>query len=130
MTGIGAPPSLPRLTAKIASQALRWPLAIGSVTIGPAAIVDGDVLVENVAADVATECGIAVVQISSASPYGNAHVQFQSGFGFSTRLLSEWVRDKKVMSLEQAVRRLTFDPASIFGLTTAVWCDPAGPRTS
>jgi N-acyl-D-aspartate/D-glutamate deacylase len=47
---------------------------------------------------------------------GGAHVQFQSGFGFSTRLLSEWVREKKVMSLEQAVRRLTFDPASIFGL--------------
>ncbi len=47
---------------------------------------------------------------------GGAHVQFQSGFGFSTRLLAEWVRDKKVMSLEQAVRRLTFDSASIFGL--------------
>jgi N-acyl-D-amino-acid deacylase len=47
---------------------------------------------------------------------GGAHVQFQSGFGFSTRLLSEWVRDKKAMSLEQAVRRLTFDSASIFGL--------------
>jgi len=47
---------------------------------------------------------------------GGAHVQFQSGFGFSTRLLSEWVRDKKIMSLEQAVRRLTFESASIFGL--------------
>jgi N-acyl-D-amino-acid deacylase len=47
---------------------------------------------------------------------GGAHVQFQSGFGFSTRLLSEWVREKQVMSLEQAVRRLTFDSASIFGL--------------
>src|SRR6516225_6498873 len=47
---------------------------------------------------------------------GGAHVQFQSGFGFSTRLLSEWVREKGVMSLEQAVRRLTFDSASIFGL--------------
>jgi N-acyl-D-amino-acid deacylase len=47
---------------------------------------------------------------------GGAHVQFQAGFGFSTRLLSEWVRDRQVMSLEQAVRRLTFDPASIFGL--------------
>src|SRR6266704_2394072 len=47
---------------------------------------------------------------------GGAHVQFQSGFGFSTRLLSEWVRDKQVMSLEQAVRRLTFESASIFGL--------------
>jgi N-acyl-D-aspartate/D-glutamate deacylase len=47
---------------------------------------------------------------------GGAHVQFQSGFGFSTRLLAEWVREKKAMSLEQAVRRLTFDSASIFGL--------------
>src|SRR6516162_6278770 len=47
---------------------------------------------------------------------GGAHVQFQSGFGFSTRLLSEWVREKKIMSLEQAVRRLTFESASIFGL--------------
>ncbi len=47
---------------------------------------------------------------------GGAHVQFQSGFGFSTRLLSEWVRDKQIMSLETAVRRLTFESASIFGL--------------
>ncbi|HTW72763.1 MAG TPA: amidohydrolase family protein [Acetobacteraceae bacterium] len=47
---------------------------------------------------------------------GGAHVQFQSGFGFSTRLLGEWVREKKIMSLETAVRRLTFESASIFGL--------------
>ncbi len=47
---------------------------------------------------------------------GGAHVQFQSGFGFSTRLLSEWVRDKAIMSLETAVRRLTFESASTFGL--------------
>ena len=47
---------------------------------------------------------------------GGAHVQFQSGFGFSTRLLSEWVREKQAMTFEQAVRRLTFDSASIFGL--------------
>ena len=47
---------------------------------------------------------------------GGAHVQFQSGFGFSTRLLGEWVREKKIMSLETAVRRLTFKSASIFGL--------------
>jgi N-acyl-D-aspartate/D-glutamate deacylase len=47
---------------------------------------------------------------------GGAHVQFQSGFGFSTRLLSEWVREKQIMSLEQAVRRLTFESASTFGL--------------
>jgi len=47
---------------------------------------------------------------------GGAHVQFQAGFGYSTRLLSEWVREKKAMSLETAVRRLTFESASIFGL--------------
>jgi N-acyl-D-amino-acid deacylase len=47
---------------------------------------------------------------------GGAHVQFQSGYGFSTRLLAEWVREKRVMSLEQAVRRLTFESASVFGL--------------
>ena len=47
---------------------------------------------------------------------GGAHVQFQAGFGYSTRLLSEWVREKQAMSLETAVRRLTFESASIFGL--------------
>src|SRR5712691_4671405 len=47
---------------------------------------------------------------------GGAHVQFHGGYGFSTRLLGEWVREKQVMGLEQAVRRLTFDSASTFGL--------------
>jgi N-acyl-D-aspartate/D-glutamate deacylase len=47
---------------------------------------------------------------------GGAHVQFHGGYGYITRLLGEWVREKQVMSLEQAVRRLTFDSASTFGL--------------
>ena len=47
---------------------------------------------------------------------GGAHVQFHGGYGYSTRLLGEWVREKQVMTLEQAVRRLTFDSASTFGL--------------
>jgi N-acyl-D-amino-acid deacylase len=47
---------------------------------------------------------------------GGAHVQFHGGYGYSTRLLSEWVRDKRVMSLEHAVRRLTFDSASALGI--------------
>jgi N-acyl-D-amino-acid deacylase len=47
---------------------------------------------------------------------GGAHVQFQAGFGYSTRLLAEWVREKKAMTLETAVKRLTFESASIFGL--------------
>jgi N-acyl-D-amino-acid deacylase len=47
---------------------------------------------------------------------GGAHVQYHGGYGFSTRLLGEWVREKQVMTLENAVRRLTFDSASTFGL--------------
>src|SRR6202043_4012618 len=47
---------------------------------------------------------------------GGAHVQFQSGYGFSTRLLSEWVREKHVMSLVPGVWRITFEMASIFWL--------------
>jgi N-acyl-D-amino-acid deacylase len=47
---------------------------------------------------------------------GGAHVQFHGGAGYSTRLLSEWVRDKGIMSLEEGVRRLTFESASAFGI--------------
>ena len=47
---------------------------------------------------------------------GGAHVQFHGGYGYSTRLLSEWVREKRVMTLEHAVRRLTFDSASAMGI--------------
>jgi len=47
---------------------------------------------------------------------GGAHVQFHGGYGYITKLLGEWVREKRVMTLEQAVRRLTFDSASTFGL--------------
>jgi N-acyl-D-amino-acid deacylase len=54
----------------------------------------------------------AVVGLSD----GGAHVQFHSNVGNSTRLLGYWVRDKGIMSLEQAVRRLTFDSATAFGI--------------
>jgi N-acyl-D-aspartate/D-glutamate deacylase len=47
---------------------------------------------------------------------GGAHVQFHGGYGYCTRLLAEWVREKQVMTLEHAVRRLTFDSASALGL--------------
>jgi len=33
-----------------------------------------------------------------------------------TRLLGYWVREKQIMSLEHAVRRLTYDSASAFGI--------------
>ncbi|MCZ6872584.1 MAG: amidohydrolase family protein [bacterium] len=47
---------------------------------------------------------------------GGAHVQFHGGYGYSTRLLGHWVREEGIMSLEKAVRRLTFDSASAFGI--------------
>ncbi|HTE86484.1 MAG TPA: amidohydrolase family protein, partial [Dehalococcoidia bacterium] len=47
---------------------------------------------------------------------GGAHVQFHGGYGYSTRLLGYWVRERQVMPLEKAVRRLTFESASAFGI--------------
>jgi N-acyl-D-aspartate/D-glutamate deacylase len=47
---------------------------------------------------------------------GGAHVQFHGGYGYSTRLLGHWVREQHIMSLEHAVRRLTFESASTFGI--------------
>ena len=35
---------------------------------------------------------------------------------FSTHLLGHWVREKKVLSLEEAVRMLTSRPAEVFGI--------------
>ncbi len=45
-----------------------------------------------------------------------AHVQFDAAFGYGTTLLGEWVRERGVLSLEQAIHKLTFQVASIYGL--------------
>jgi N-acyl-D-aspartate/D-glutamate deacylase len=45
-----------------------------------------------------------------------AHVLFGADFGYGTTLLGLWVRERRVMTLEQAIYKLTFHPASIFGL--------------
>lgn len=47
---------------------------------------------------------------------GGAHVVFRTDYSYSTYLLSHWVREKEIMSLEDAIRKLTFIPASLFGL--------------
>lgn len=45
-----------------------------------------------------------------------AHVQFGADFGYSTTLLGLWVRERGVLSLEQAVYKLTFHVASVYGI--------------
>ena len=65
----------------------------------------------------------AVAQIVT-SPYSvpgvsdaGAHVDMDCGVDFSDVLLGKWVRQRGVLSLEQAVNRLTFFSASLLGLT-------------
>jgi N-acyl-D-aspartate/D-glutamate deacylase len=48
---------------------------------------------------------------------GGAHVVFRTDYSYSTYLLSHWVRERKIMSLEDAIRKLTFVPASLFGFS-------------
>jgi N-acyl-D-aspartate/D-glutamate deacylase len=45
-----------------------------------------------------------------------AHIEFSAHFGYSTTLLGMWVRDRQVLTLEQAVHKLTFQVASVYGL--------------
>jgi N-acyl-D-amino-acid deacylase len=45
-----------------------------------------------------------------------AHLIYDAGYGYATRLLGYWIRERNVMSLEEGVRKLTFMVASIFGL--------------
>jgi len=48
---------------------------------------------------------------------GGAHVDMLYEAGYPTYLLSHWVRDRKVMSLERAIQRITTEPADYFGLS-------------
>ncbi len=38
------------------------------------------------------------------------------GFGYATIMLAYWVRERQLMTLEDAIKKLTFLPASIFGI--------------
>ena len=54
-----------------------------------------------------------------------AHVQFDAAFGYGTTLLGQWVRERGVLTLEQAIHKLTFQVASVYGLRGP---RPAPPR--
>jgi N-acyl-D-amino-acid deacylase len=53
-----------------------------------------------------------VVGLSDAG----AHAALECGYGFSTHLLGYWVRDKQLMPLSEAVRKLTSMLADLLGL--------------
>lgn len=46
-----------------------------------------------------------------------AHMGYDARFGYCTAFLGRWVRDHGIMPLEEAVSRLTFRVASVFGLS-------------
>ncbi|HEX6510942.1 MAG TPA: amidohydrolase family protein [Chloroflexota bacterium] len=45
-----------------------------------------------------------------------AHVQFNAAFAYATKILGYWVRERGVMPLEQAIHKLSFQVASVYGL--------------
>jgi N-acyl-D-amino-acid deacylase len=47
---------------------------------------------------------------------GGAHVDLLCDVGYATALLEIWVRQRQVLSLENAVRKLTSVPAALFGI--------------
>jgi N-acyl-D-aspartate/D-glutamate deacylase len=47
---------------------------------------------------------------------GGAHVDMLCDSGYPTYLLGTWVRERNVLSLPEAIRRLTSDPADLFGI--------------
>jgi N-acyl-D-aspartate/D-glutamate deacylase len=55
----------------------------------------------------------SLVSLSDAG----AHLTFFNDAGFGLHLLGHWVRERQVLSLSSAVRKLTAEPAALFGLT-------------
>ena len=47
---------------------------------------------------------------------GGAHVDMFCGAAYCTYMLSHWVRDVKLFTLERAIKRITSEPADFFGL--------------
>jgi N-acyl-D-aspartate/D-glutamate deacylase len=47
---------------------------------------------------------------------GGAHLDMLCDSGYPTFVLGHWVREAKVLTLEEAVRRMTSDPADFYGI--------------
>lgn len=74
--------------------------------------------------DTATQGDEQAVKEIFSSPHvllgqsdAGAHVaNANPGFGYATIMLAYWVRQRQIMSLEDAIKKLTFLPASLFGI--------------
>src|SRR5438477_6168967 len=47
---------------------------------------------------------------------GGAHLDMLCDSGYPTYVLGTWVRERGVLTLQEAVRRMTSDPADFFGI--------------
>ena len=54
-----------------------------------------------------------------------AHVDMMCDAGYATYMLARWVREQKVLRMEEAVRRLTSEQAGFFGIPNAARSSPA-----
>jgi N-acyl-D-aspartate/D-glutamate deacylase len=74
--------------------------------------------------DAATQADEQAVKEIFSSPHvllgqsdAGAHVaNANPGFGFATTMLAYWVRERQIMDLEGAIKKMTFLPASVFGM--------------
>ncbi len=74
--------------------------------------------------DAATQADEEAVREIFSNPHvligqsdAGAHVaNTNPGFGYATTMLAYWVRERQIMSLEDAIKKLTFLPASVFGI--------------
>ena len=55
----------------------------------------------------------SIISLSDAG----AHLTFLCDAGFGLHLLGHWVRDRGVMAVPEAVRKLTSEAADLFGIT-------------
>jgi N-acyl-D-aspartate/D-glutamate deacylase len=55
----------------------------------------------------------SLVSLSDAG----AHLTFFNDAGFGLHLLGHWVRERGALSLEAGIRKLTADPAAVFGIS-------------
>ncbi|MBI2087664.1 MAG: amidohydrolase family protein [Deltaproteobacteria bacterium] len=66
------------------------------------------------------EDAVAEILSSPATLVGQsdagAHLIYDAGYGYATRFLGHWIRERQAMRLEEGIRKLTFMVASIFGL--------------